>query len=357
MKIFFVIKSLFTAGGTERMTTLVANELAKRGHQVGIIALMKEGEAFFEINPAVKIYYLYPKKDKRASLIRDFSRRKLLRKLYLSEQPDIIVFSGSGRSMLNIPSARGFKTITWEHTNANTNWHLMHSFSRKLAVTFCDRVVTLTERDAENYRRKFGAKNAVCIYNPTTFQRKKAADLSQKNVLAVGRLSKEKGFDLLLDIWNKTYPKNKEWKLRILGDGPLKAELEQKIAKLKLGDSVKLVPFTKNIEKEYEKASIFTLTSRREGFGLVIVESMTLGVPVISFDCETGPREIIDHNKTGILVPTLNVEIFADELDKLMKDEKKRNSLAQNGLKKAENFSVDKIINQWEKLLEEIKDS
>ena len=357
MKIFFVIKSLHTAGGTERATIVIANELASRNYEVGMISLANEGKPFFDTHPSIKLHYLYPKRDNRPGLVRDFSRRLILRKLYKDENPDIIIIVGSGRSMLNIPAARGFTTITWEHFNANVNWHLMHPLSKKLAAMYSDRVVTLTNQDVENYKRKFGAKNAICISNPITIDSSVKSTLTEKRVLAVGRLVNQKGFDLLLDAWSKVENRNNGWKLRIIGSGGMLPVLSNKIDEYNLSDSIELVPATNNIIPHYQDSSIYVMSSRYEGLPLVLIEAMAMGLPIVSFDCETGPRDIIVDNVTGKLVPHLDVERLAVELNNLMNDEAKRKLFSENAIKRAENFEIKVIADKWEKLFKELKSS
>jgi len=353
MKIFFVIKSLFLPAGTERATINVANGLAERNHQVVIISLVNDGDPFFEINSKVEVQYLFPAKDKRLSLIRDIDRRVKLRKIFLERQPDVIVIVGSGRSMLNIPAARGFKNITWEHFNMKVNWHLMHPLSKRIAAKYSDRLVTLTLQDADNYNKKLGA-NAVCIPNAVTIDSSVKSPLSEKRVLAIGRLTHQKGFDLLLEAWNKVHNKKQGWKLRIVGSGKMLPELTKKIEKYALADSVEIVPSASNVIQHYHEASIYVMSSRFEGLPLVLIEAMSLGLPIVSFDCETGPREIVDDGVTGKLVPFLDTTKLASELDGLMENEQLRKSYSKTAISKSKMFELDFILDKWEALFNEI---
>ena len=355
MKIFFTIKSLHAAAGTERVTIAVANELAKRNYEEGIIIFVKEGTPHFEVNTAVKLIYLHNKADKRASLTRDFSRRKQLKQIYKAEQPDVVIFVGSGRSMLNIPAAKGIPSITWEHFNAKINWHLFHPLSKWLAARFCDRIVTLTNQDAENYRKMYGAGNAVCIPNPITIDTSVQSPLRDKIVLSVGRLTEQKGFDMLLDAWSKVQNRKQGWKLRIVGNGKLKNVLLDKIDLLDLQDSVEITPPTHDIVSLYRSASIYVMSSRYEGLPMVLIEAMAMGLPIVSFDCETGPAEIVTDHVTGILVPPLDVNRLAIELDNLMQDKEKRELFSINSVEKAGLYSMDKIMEKCETLLMQLE--
>lgn len=354
MKIYFVIKSLHTAAGTERATITIANGLAEHDNEVGIISLANEGAPFFEVLPTVQLLYLYDKKDKRPSLVRDFSRRIKLRELYKQQRPDLIIIVGSGRSMLNLPAARGIKNITWEHFNVNINWHLLHPLSKKLAAMYSDCVVTLTKQDAINFKNKFGAKNVVCIPNPITINNSEKSTLTEKRVLAIGRLVHQKGYDYLIEAWSKVENRNNGWKLRIIGSGKLLPQVLESIKQFNLEDSIELIPSADNVIEHYQQSSIYVMSSRYEGLPLVLIEAMAMGLPIISFDCETGPRDIVEHDITGRLVPPFDTDKLATELNDLMNDAERRKFYSENALRNVVKFATEKIVKEWEMLFEQI---
>jgi glycosyltransferase involved in cell wall biosynthesis len=346
---------LHTAGGTERATVVIANELAARNYKVGIVCLANKGKPFFETHPNIQLYYLYHESDKQLSFVRNIFRGIKLRQLYKNEKPDIIIIVGSGHSFLNIPAARGITTITWEHFNINVNRQFMHPLSRKIATLYSDRIVTLTNQDAENYKKKFGVKNVICIPNPITINNTNKSPLTEKRVLAIGRLTNQKGFDLLLDAWSQVENRNNGWKLRIIGSGRMLPLLLHKIRKYNLSDSIELIPSSDKIVTHFRESSIYVMSSRYEGLPLVLIEAMAMGLPIISFDCQTGPRDIIEDNLTGRLIPYLDVNRLAKELDNLMGDENKRKLLSENAIKRAENFELKVVADKWEKLFKKLK--
>lgn len=354
MKIYFIIKALNNSGGTERVTAIIANELIQRNYEIGIVSIVGAGDTpFFEINQNIKTFYAGKKADRRIFPYKDIARYLFLRKLFKKENPDVIVIVDAGRSFLKIPASRGYKTITWEHFNVSVNWHLLHPISRWIAAKYSDMIVTLTKLDAENYKKKFGAKNSMCIPNPITINTNEKSTLKEKVVLAVGRYSYQKGFDLLLDAWNKV---NKNgWKLRIVGSGGMESELKEKIEKYNLHDSVELLPITKNIVDHYRNASIFVLSSRHEGLPLVLIEAMAVGLPIVSFDCETGPRDIVENNVTGVLIPPSDTNQLAIELSNLIADENKRNQFSASALKLSKKFDIAEIVDSWENLFHQLK--
>ena len=183
---------------------------------------------------------------------------------------------------------------------------------------------------------------------------------SQKVVVSVGRLSKEKGFLRLIDIWKLIQDSSefKDWKLHIVGDGELKEKIENKIKDLNLTNSIILKPFTKDVESEYLSASIYAMTSHFEGFGMVLIEAQSYALPTISFDIATGPRDIIEDDKSGYLIKDNDLNKYATKLKTLMQDESLR---AKMGAKSKEivksKFSKEVVMKQWMELFERIKNN
>lgn len=356
MKIFFIIKGLNYSGGTERVTAILSKTLIERGHQIQIISIVGKGEnPFFTFDKKVIRHYLEPPKSSGLPIMRDIRRVRLMKDLFAKEKPDIIIIVDAGRSFVNIPATRGFTTITWEHFNVNTNWHLMHSLSRKIAVKYSDMIVTLTQGDVEAYRKKFGATKVISIPNPVTVDLSERTMMTEKRVLAVGRIVDQKGFDLLVKAWQIAYPKAPDWKLRIVGAGKLQHDLEKLIQALGVSNSVEILPPTKDVVTQYKQASIFALSSRHEGLPLVLIEAMAMGLPAVSFDCETGPRDIVIDGKTGILVPPLNIEKMAEGLVDLMTNAEKRMAFSKHAIEASAKFDIEAIVDQWEALFKQLK--
>ncbi len=349
MKIVFSIKALNHSGGTERVTAILSRELVERGHEVHVISFVGgDKETFFEMDKRVKLHYLAPTKDRYPFPIRDIRRIVLMKKNYKEINPDVILIVDAGRSFVNIPASRGYKTITWEHFNVGVNWHLGHRLSRKLAANKSDLIVTLTEPDAQAYKEIFNAKNAICVYNPVTIDASSPSLLKEKTCLAIGRYSPQKRFIDLINAWNLTKSREQGWKLRIIGAGEEKQMLENRIKELNLSESIEMLPPQKNVVEQYKNASVYAMSSHHEGLPLVLIESMAMGLPIVSYDCPTGPADIVSHEKTGLLVPYLNVEALAEGLDKVMLDETLREKFHKEALKEVKKFSVKTIVDKWE---------
>lgn len=351
MKIVFSIKALNHSGGTERVTAILSKELVQRGHQVHVVSFVGgDKETFFAMDRRVQLHYLAPTKDRYPFPVRDIRRIVLMRKLYKQIQPDVILIVDAGRSFVNIPAAKGYKVITWEHFNVGVNWHLGHRLSRKIAAKYSDLIVTLTTPDAQAYKTQFGAKHALCIYNPVTIDASEPSPMDKKICVAIGRFSPQKNFIDLIRAWHLTQARKEGWKLRIIGAGEQKNMLEAEIAKLDLHASIEMLPLQKDVVAQYKDASVYAMSSHHEGLPLVLIEAMAMGLPIVSYDCPTGPADIVSHQKTGLLVPYLQVDALAQALDKVMLNEELRAQFHAESLKEVEKFSVKSIVDCWEKV-------
>jgi len=173
----------------------------------------------------------------------------------------------------------------------------------------------------------------------------------EKMVLAVGRLSYQKGFDMLLDIWYQTKCRDDGWKLVIIGQGELLEQLETKKEFLGISSSVEILPANPQIESLYARSSLYVMSSRWEGLPLVLIESTSAGLPIVSFDCETGPRDIVKNGYNGYLVECFNLSDFASIIDKLCEDKELMRKMSDNSRVKSLEFNLESIIKQWNNIL------
>lgn len=250
---------------------------------------------------------------------------------------------------------QGIKLITWEHFNyfADKKYSIRW-WCRYFAARYSDAVVVLGKKDKANYMDNLkNIKRVEHIYNPVIFHTSEKADLSVKRVLAVGRLEEQKGFDMLLDIWKQIEDKGEydEWKLSIIGSGSKQQELLEQKKSLGL-KQVEILPFQRRIEDFYKSSSVFVLSSRYEGFGLVLLEAQAYGLPLLSFDVKEGPNEIITDGENGYLVKAFDEKEFAEKLLYLMGNEKERLRLGANADKDLWRFSQENVIPQWIELIE-----
>lgn len=234
------------------------------------------------------------------------------------------------------------------------NWrnyrNLLQIKSLKKKVDQFDKLVVLTDEDAVTWKKYF--QNIEVITNPVTIHSEEImAPLASKDALAVGRLANQKGFDYLIDAWKTVYEKHPDWKLHIYGEGELKNNLAKQIQANQLENIVFLHEPIKNIEKIYEQSSLFVLSSRFEGFVLSLLEAMSCGLPVVSFDCKFGPTQLIENGKNGFLVPLPDTKKLAEQIIKVLDDEELRKSMGKAAKLTSQAYSVPAIMQKWNELL------
>ena len=227
----------------------------------------------------------------------------------------------------------------------------MKSLVRKLQRL--DRFVVLTEEDSHSWQE---LSNVIVIPDPLSFPLSTAchSQLTNKRVIAVGRYVYQKGFDLLLKAWAKIEKQYPDWCLDIFGDG----DQEPYVALANdLGvdsNCCTLHGPTSNIRQQYQDSSLFVFSSRFEGFGMVLVEAMACGLPVVSFACPCGPRDIVKNGEDGLLVENGNVEALASAMVRLMGDESLRRKMSEKAKENVGRFSIEQIAQQWQKMYKEL---
>ncbi|MGK4439307.1 glycosyltransferase family 4 protein [Yersinia proxima] len=356
-KIAFFGGDISHAGGTERVSLALSNYLVKNGYQVIIISLSGNAPPKFHVDESIKIVSLFNEK-KRFSLAY-FSVVFRLRRVLIDESIDVLIDVDTMLALFSTTALLGtkIKHISWEHFNYKSNLNIKsRKLARKIAAKYSDAVVTLTEKD-RNYwleKNKY-PKKIIAIPNPLPFESKsKLTKKHSKKILALGRLTYQKGFDLLLDIWAKIENMNNDWRLIIAGDGEDKQLLLDKIKMLNL-KNVELLPSTPHVNELYDQSSIYVMTSRFEGFPMVLLEAKASGLPIVAYDCDTGPSELIINHDDGFLIPFNDSDTFTCKLALLMNDDDLRESMSIKSLKNAEKYKIEVAIgDKWKRLIESI---
>lgn len=353
--ICFLIGNLDHSGGTERVTTLIANALVLKGYKVSILSLVGGNSPFFNLNPAIKVYSLYSQK---ISMKKNFiSTVWKIRKFAVEKNVDTLIVVDSISCVFTVPALWGLKIkhICWEHFNFNVNLGVkFRDIGRSWAAKYCNYIITLTKRDKELWNKGLKKVKAkiIAISNPSPYDvQKHIPSLDTKTILCVGRLNYQKGFDLLIRSWAKVSNTIPEWKVIIVGTGEEEEKLKEMVQEYGLENSVVFAGQQKNMDSYYKQASFFCMSSRFEGLPMVLLEAQSYGLPIISFDCDTGPAELINNNN-GYLVEKNNIDMLASAiLEMTMLSFPRYNELVDNTFKNTVHFNLNNIIDLWENIL------
>ena len=384
--ICFLTGSIFTLGGVQRAVTVVSNALYKEGYDVHIISVTnnkKRDDALYGLNENIKVKFvshsilekilffwafiikkiilknerLY-KKTKLISLcffkVKIFQNKEIINYINENKIDDVVGVASFYTMFLCVfkDKISAKNLIGWQHSTCESYFELS-DVSRYLKYLFKENIHLLSSyrvlnnHDAKWIEEKFNY-NATCIYNPKSFVSKEKSDLKSKTFIAVGRFAQEKGFDRLIEAFNIFSKNNKDWNLMIIGEGSLKEQLENEIKSFGLEDRVKLLPRTNEIQKFYLKSSIYLLSSYLEGLGIVLVEACECGVPIISYDL---PSSVEQFKTCSILVKNNDIDGYAKAMLDLVNDKKLLHNLSKKAIINADNYSIDKIVKSWQKIL------
>ena len=369
MNLLVFIHSLHS-GGAERVTANLANHWAGKGWRVTVVTLASESLDFYELHPAVNRIALDLAEESANPLVaiinnlrRILALRRVLRKL----RPDVALAMMSSANILltlAVVGLRGIATVGSERVypprfplGTIRETLRMHLYARLTAV------VALTEESATWLRQHTQARDIVCIPNaafwplPEMQLHLKPPDMpkGQRLLLAVGRLCEQKGFDLLIALFQRIAKDFPSWMLVILGEGPDRKSLKEQVESAGLADRILLPGRAGNVGQWYEAADLYVMTSRFEGFPNTLAEAMAHGLSAVSFDCDTGPRDIIRHGVDGLLAPADNVDVLEKALRRIMSDESLRRRFAARAMEVRERFSLEKVAGMWERLFDEVK--
>ncbi|RZT41354.1 glycosyltransferase family 4 protein [Cupriavidus agavae] len=351
-RICFLTGTLNAYAGAERMTAVMANALAERGFPTFVLSLW-DRHSCFPLVDGVSHHALFAR---RPSFKRAYPATVAgIRRFLKAHRIDILVEVDTMLALFTLPASVGLpvRKIAWEHCFFDQDLgRPMRRVARRLAARFHDDIVVLTDRDHARWEEALQPRaNVLTVPNPLPFAfPPDAATRKAKVVLAVGRLTHAKGFDILLRAWAMVAERAPDWRLIIAGEGESRPELERLRAQLGLAESVELPGAREDVSSLYQGASVFCLSSRYEGFGLVLLEAMSHGLPVVSTDCEAGPRALLS-DREALLVPTENPEALASAITALMDNTAVANDMALAGRQKARDFELGRIVDQWQQLL------
>ena len=361
MKLIYLIPGTYRAAGMERVLAEKANWLACHGYEVMIVTCEQKGrQPAFEFDSRIRFEDLaigyeennggsfadklihYPAKQCR--------HRKALEALLKREKADIVIsmfgneagflpsIKDGSRKVLEVHFSR-FKKLQYGRKGL---WALADRWRTRqdaLTASKYDRFVVLTEEDS-GYWGPLG--NIRVISNPRTFTFEKPASLESKTVLAVGRYTHQKGFDMLLEAWKKIDTTG--WTLRIAGSGEPLGEVPSNV----------ITGPSPDIKDEYLNAAFLVMSSRYEGLPMVLLEAQAAGLPAVSFTCKCGPKDVITDGKDGILVPEGDINGLASGMRKLMDDKELRHSMGEAAFRNSDRYDKEAIMAKWESLFREL---
>ena len=378
MKIVYCTDSICYPGGIQTVTITKANALSKiEGNEVWIIVTDNKREPIENIEKNVHLidldinYYEDDYKSKWHILKGIFIKRKQhknkLRNILNDIGPDIIVSTGTSEKFFlpnikinsnplfirEIHFTRNYRSLHARNLFEKISAKIGDFIDYKLSIKRYNSIVVLTEQDKnENWENN---KKIIAIPNPIKSLPYKTSTIENKKVIAAGRLTHQKNFASLIRAWNSVVKNHPDWSLEIYGDGAEYNNLLTLISNLKLEKHVFLKGHSYNILEEMANASIFTLTSAFEGFGLVIVEAMSCGLPVISYNCPCGPKDIISDGTDGFLVPLNDEQCLAEKINLLIENEALRKQMSEAALIKSQKFTAKEVISIWMNLFNTLK--
>ena len=349
MKALIFIPTL-TVGGAERVASILANRWCEYPETSVTLLLMFDDEICFPVDPRVKIRSLgqTPNLGAVARLLSVARASLLFRQVVKEEAPDFVLSFMNKYNVFCLASllGTGIRTIVSERDSPTEGKRELNWRFRQVLYPLASGVITQTEEGKRHLIKRIGDLNVAVIYNPVGISKTNEFSLNRENVvLNVGRLVAKKGQADLLRAFAKAG--NPDWNLVICGDGPLRKDLEALARHLGLNDRVRFMGTVKDVNICYARAGVFAFPSYCEGFPNALAEAMVAGAPTVSYDCPTGPAELIDHGQNGYLVEVGDIEGMARHLRELMTDTAQREQFSRNAARVADKLDAAKIAKRY----------
>ena len=363
-KILYITNGINGAGGLERVLAIKTSYLSEKlNYEVHIVSLNEtQFNPFYTFSPDIHLHSIM---DKGNLFNYIWNYIFGLKRISKQVQPDIISVCDDGLKGFFLPIILGnkFPIIYERHISKeveNTKgdsflkkksnqlkWSIMTTLAKKF-----DAFVVLTKGNIKEWPNLHHLK---VIPNPTSFYPEQSATLNNKKVIAVGKQGYQKGYDQLLSAWGIVCKENSDWELEIYGKIEPKENLQELATQLGIQNRVSFYPPTSSIEEKYLEASIYVMSSRFEGFGMVLIEAMSCGLPCISFDCPHGPKDIIQTGEDGIIVANYDIKGLAEALIELINDETTRKRMGANARENVRRYLPESIMPLWEDLFQNLK--
>jgi glycosyltransferase involved in cell wall biosynthesis len=348
-------------GGAERVAATMANQWTDQGDRVTVVTLDTVASDVYTVHPQVERIGLGLMRFSANSWYAGWNnahRIRALRRVIRDVPADCVVSLTDQMNVLTLLASQGLHTQVViaersdpRHQHMNKNWERL----RRWTYPQCTAAVVLTDAVAQYMRTLIGDRPVYVIPNGIGRPSVTTANVAQRDepmMVAMGRLSPEKGFDLLIEAFAPLAARHADWRLEIAGEGPEREALQRQIDERGLQQQVRLVGWVNDAERFLSRSSLFVLSSRYEGFPVALLEAMACGVPVVSFDCDSGPREIIRPDVDGVLVPPGDTAALAQAIERLMVDPVTRQRLGSRACDVIERFSLDLFQQRWNDVLD-----
>ena len=354
MKVCIFLSDITKVGGIERVISTLVNQFVSYPYLIiEIVSIFKGREnPNYPIPSNVKINYITyknhgvkPHSIKRFFVM--FSNLLKVRRFFKNHDYDIVLAQSFPPALLMFLS--GFpcrKIVAVEHVYAGY-YNTLVQLIRDFVYSRLRKVVVLTNADKKFFANRIRDELVEVIPNPVKQLQTHYSNLDNPRIIAIGRLVYQKGFENLIEGFTKIHEKHPEWRLDIFGDGPMRGELQLLIDKLQLSEKVHLVGVSNKITDELCQSSIFVLSSRFEGFPMVLIEALSMGVPCVAYDCHNGPSDIVKNGYNGYLIENQNLDSLIKMLEKLIIDKDLRKEMGVNAPKSVICFSDEIIAKKW----------
>lgn len=363
VKVCLLKWNLNEVGGGVKVAVDLANELSNF-HEVTLINIasgqVEKKDVPFPIYDSVQYKVLIPQSKRVRKVL--FPAARELRNFLKENEIQVVISIGTMPNLFWIIATLGLnvKVVFSDHMSIDYDQDgKLYAFSRYLGAKCADKIITLTKSNSDSYIRKFNVptERVDYIYNwYSEINTEHEYNLNSKKLITVARFSKQKGFDLLAEVTGKVLTKFPDWTLEIYGDGSqdIKSDFLDRINKKGVQNQVKIMGNVKGMEKIYPGHSIYVMTSYYEGLPLVLLEAQQFNLPIVSFDCPTGPSEIIEESKNGYLVKCYDSKLMSEKISRLILDAELRKSFSENSKINNDKFSKQTIIMKWNNLIEEL---
>lgn len=366
MKILYLTDQLYLHGGIEKVLSQKANYFADvSGDEVTILTYQqKDRKPVYRLSGEIRLLDLNINYDIAKSYFHPVNLQKVpthiaaLKRVFRDLKPDVIVSSSFGPDFYFLPYINGNIPVIKEFHSSRTlnsrpgsvKEQILSALSRNAEKKYTGLVV-LNPDEVQYYH--FGAVSV--IPNPAEITDDRAP-LIHKRILAAGRISPVKNFGDLIQAFAQLSADYPDWQLHFWGEDYIgtQAKLQSQIDRLALSDRILFMGVTDNLKASMQKYSIYAMTSETECFPMVLLESLSAGLPVVSYDSPTGPRHIVTGGEDGFIVPCKNLDIFTQKLEQLMTDENLRRKIGAKGRENVQRFNIDKIMEQWQYLFKEV---